>query len=344
MSRQTYMRAILSAPGEVSLRSRAASEPTENEVVVEVAYAGVCGTDLAIYSGEYDVPLPLVPGHEFTGRVARVGSEVPSDLAGKLVTSEINNTCLSYGRREKCPACRRGFPNHCTQRTVLGIVGCDGAFAEMVRVPFRNVHVLPDGMSAREGVFVEPLAAAIQTFELSPVEEGAVVVVLGVGRLGTLLCAVAKDRGATVIAVDVKENALERAASFGADHILLGTAEKAVAEVRKLTEGLGADIVIDATGRATGLNEALSLVSPRGTVALKTTCGVPSPPVDATQIAVDEIRIQGSRCGPFDKAIEMIASRRINVASLISSVFPLHEIKQAMECAKSETKVLIEVG
>ena len=158
------------------------------------------------------------------------------------------------------------------------------------------------------------------------------------------MCAVAKDRGAEVIAVDVKKDALERAASFAADHIVWGTGDRVLAEVRRLTEGLGADMVIDATGGATGLNEALSLVRPRGTVALKTTCGVPSPPIDATRIAVDELRIQGSRCCPFSKAIEMIASRRIDVASLISNVFPLCDIKQAMESAKSETKVLIEVG
>ncbi len=219
MQADRYSIAVLSAPGEISLQARTAPELAKNEVAIAVAYAGVCGTDLAIYSGEYDVPLPLVQGHEFTGYVTRVGPEVPSDLLGKLVTSEINNTCLSYDRPEKCPACRRGFPNHCTQRTVLGIVGCDGAFAQSVRVPFRNIHVLPDVVSPREGVFVEPLAAAIQTFELSPVGEGDVVAVLGVGRLGTLLCAVAKNRGAEVIALDVKQDALERAASFGADHV-----------------------------------------------------------------------------------------------------------------------------
>jgi len=344
MLRQTYKAAVLAAPGGLSLQPRTAPKIAKNEVAIEVAYAGVCGTDLAIYSGEYTVPLPLVLGHEFTGHVSKVGSGVPPDLVGKLVTSEINNTCLSYDRPEKCPACRRGLPNHCTKRTVLGIVGWDGAFAQMVRVPFRNVHVLPDGVSSRDGVFVEPLAAAVRTFELSPVQKGAVIVVLGVGRLGTLLCAVAKERGATVIAVDMKEKALEGAASFGADHLFLGMADRAVAEVKRLTEGLGADMVIDATGNAAGLNEALSLVRPRGTVALKTTSGVPSPPMDATRIAVDEIRIQGSRCGPFGKAIEMIASGRIDVASLISSVFPLSDVKQAMETAKSETKVVVEAG
>jgi alcohol dehydrogenase len=342
MSEETYRAAVLAAPGRISHEVRALPELRDDEVLIDVTYAGVCGTDLAIYSGEYPVPLPLVLGHEFTGYVRAAGSEVSSELLGKLVTCEINNTCLSKAAAEKCPACRRGLPSHCVQRTVLGIIGWDGAFAEIVRAPFRNVHLLPESISAREGVFVEPLAAAIQTFELSPVGEGDVVVVLGVGRLGTLLCAVARGRGATVVAVDVDKAALDRARTFGAEHVFVGTAEEALPEVKKLTDGLGADMVIEATGRAEGLNQALSLVRPRGTVALKTTCGVPSPPIDTTRIAVDEIRIQGSRCGPFDKAIEMMASGKINVGSLVSRVFPLEEVTQALECAKDETKVLID--
>jgi threonine dehydrogenase-like Zn-dependent dehydrogenase len=341
---QGYQAAILTAPGEISLDDRAMPHLANDEVAIRLAYAGICGTDIAIYSGQYPVPLPLVLGHEFTGHVATVGPEVPSDLIGKLVTAEINNTCLSYQRPEKCPACRRGFPNHCTQRTVLGIVNCDGAFAEMVRVPLRNVHVLPESISPQEGVLVELLAAAIQTFELSPVGKGDMVAVLGAGRLGTLLCAVAKERGATAMAIDTKKSALDRARDFGAEHVLFGTADQAAEEVKRLTEGLGADVVIDATGKPIGLNEALSLVRPRGTVAVKTTCGAPSPPIDTTRIAVDEIRIQGSRCGPFPKAIEMLAHKRINVAPLISSVFPLAHLKEAIETAKSETKVLIQIA
>jgi threonine dehydrogenase-like Zn-dependent dehydrogenase len=340
--RLTYTVAVLDGPGHFRIEERPLIPPAAKEVLIHVAYAGVCGTDLAIHSGEYAVPLPLVLGHEFTGYVSAVGSEVPHDLIGKLVTAEINNTCLSYDAPEKCLACRRGFPNHCMRRTVLGIVNYDGAFAEMVRALFRNVHVLPETISPQVGVFVEPLAAAIQTFELSPVNEGDIVVVLGVGRLGTLLCAIAKERGAIVVAVDRNENALERAMNFGSDHALLGTAEQAAAQVKSLTEGLGADMVIDATGKPSGLNDALNLVRPRGAVAVKTTCGIPSPPVDATRIAVDEIRIQGSRCGPFPKAIEMLAAGRLNVAPLISSIFPLNALPDAIQIAKTKTKVLIK--
>lgn len=344
MPKETYRAAVLTAPKQISIQTRKAPEPAENEVLVRVVFAGVCGTDIAIYSGEYSVPLPLVLGHEFTGHVAAVGSSVPSHLLGKLVTAEINNTCWSYDRSDKCAACRKGLPNHCMRRTVLGIVEQDGAFAEMLRVAFRNVHVLPDTISPAEGVFVEPLAAAIQTFELSPIRKGDVVVVLGVGRLGTLLCAVAKERGAKVIAADMNEKALERAVSFGADHVFSGAAGQIADDVKALTDGLGADLVIDATGKPTGLNDALRLVRPRGAIALKTTCGIPSPSVDATRIVVDEIRIQGSRCGPFAKAIDMLTTRRINVAPLISRTFPLATVADAIESAKAETKVLIQTG
>jgi len=344
MGGKSYKAVVLVAPEQIRLESRPAPELSKNELAIRVAYAGVCGTDTAIYSGEYPVLLPLVLGHEFAGYVSDVGADVPLELVGKLVTAEINNTCLSYDRAEKCPACRRGLPNHCTQRTVLGIVRCDGAFAEIVRAPLRNFRVLPDAISPREGVFVEPLAAAIQTFELSPVGENDVVVVLGVGRLGTLLCAATKERGTRVVAVDPNDNALKRARQFGADHVLSGSAQEVEMEVKVLTDGLGADIVVDATGRPDGLTEALRLVRPRGTVALKTTCGLPSPPLDATRIVVDEIRIQGSRCGSFAKAIEMIVSKRVNVASLISSIFPLENLTEAIESAKTETKVLVEIG
>ncbi len=339
---KTYKTTVLTAPGQISVEERPVLNPADSEVAIRVACTGICGTDMAIYDGEYSVPLPVVLGHEFTGRVTAVGSQAPPDLIGKLVAAQINNTCLSYDRPEKCPACWRGLPSHCTQRTVLGILNYDGTFAEMVRVPFRNLHVLPETMPTREGVFIEPLAAAIQTFELSPVSKSDTVVVLGAGRLGTLLCSVAKQRGATTLAVDPNEDALRRASDFGAEHVFCGTAEEAAEEVKTYTEGLGADLVIDATGKPAGLNDALSLVRPRGTVAVKTTCGIPSPQVDATRIAVDEITIQGSRCGPFPKAIEMMAKKRINVASLISRVFPMTAISEAFEAARTETKILIE--
>jgi len=306
--------------------------------------AGVCGTDVAIYTGDYEVPLPLVLGHEFCGVVAEVGEGAPHDLVGRRVVCEINNTCIAWRRSDPCPACRAGRPNHCTERTVLGITGANGAFATHVRVPEGSVHPLPDGIPDEEAVFIEPLAAAVRTFELSPFVEGSCVVVLGVGRLGALVVWVANQLGACVIAVARTEASRKRALAFGAasayapDDGALGDA------IAAATGGLGADLVVEATGSPEGWQRATALVRPRGTIALKTTCGVPSHGVDTTKLVVDEITVQGSRCGPFDKAILFLAGNKPPLASLIERVVPLGETAAAIEAAVSAPKVLIKPG
>jgi threonine dehydrogenase-like Zn-dependent dehydrogenase len=315
-----------------------------HEVLVEVRVAGVCGTDLAIYSGDYRVPLPLVLGHEFCGVVVEVGEGAPTALLGRRVVAEINNTCVAWRRADLCPACRAGFSGHCTKRTVVGITGADGAFATHVRVPEGSVHRLPDDISDEEAVFVEPLAAAVRTFELSPFFEGDSVVVLGVGRLGTLVVWVASRLGGRVIAVTRSEAGRQRALAFGAASAFSSEDEALEEEIARVSGGLGADVVVEATGAPEGFEKAMALVRPRGTIALKTTCGVPSGGVDVTKLVVDEISVQGSRCGPFDKAIRFLAEGRPPVASLIARVFPLDEAAAAIEAASAAPKILIKPG
>ena len=125
--------------------------------------------DLAIFSGDYQVSLPIVLGHEFVGVVEAVGSAQDEHLLGMRATAEINNTCLAQRLPDPCPACRRGMPSHCATRTVIGIMGADGAFAEHIIVPAANVHLIPDEIDDRTAIFIEPLAAAIQTFVMTPI-------------------------------------------------------------------------------------------------------------------------------------------------------------------------------
>ncbi len=127
------------------------------EAIVRVEFAGVCGTDIALFSGDYAVPLPLVLGHELVGEVVEVGSEDSRTWIGKRVTAEINNTCRAYNREVFCVACRRGLSNHCIERTVVGIINYDGAYAQFVRVPVLNLHSLPDTISWEEGVLLNRL-------------------------------------------------------------------------------------------------------------------------------------------------------------------------------------------
>ena len=334
--------AALSATCEFEIVKRQFSSLQPGEAIIRVEFAGVCGTDIALFSGDYVVPLPLVLGHEMVGDVVEVGSNDSHTWIGKQVTAEINNTCRAYNREAFCTACRRGLSNHCMARTVVGIINYDGAYAQYVRVPVLNLHSLPDTISWEEGVFVEPLAAAIQTFELTPISPSNQVVVLGVGRLGLLICAVASLRKARVCAVSRSSDKIERASKWGAAEAINANHPNWIETVREWAGGIGADVVVDTTGSPEGLRLAAEIVRPRGTIALKTTCGLPETGIDVTKLVVDEVQIQTSRCGPFAKAIGLLAREKLPVKSLVSEVFSLEDAALAIETAKSSTKILIQ--
>ena len=342
--KQKHRAAVLSAVKQIQIAKRDFPPLQPNEAIIRVRLSGVCGTDIALFDGDYDVPLPLVLGHEFVGEVVEVGSESGEDWIGKRVTAEINNTCRAYRREVFCPACGRGLSNHCVKRTVVGIINYDGAYAQLLRVPIANLHVLPTEISWEEGVFIEPLAAAIQTLELTPISASNKVVVLGVGRLGLLICAVAAMRNAQVCAVSRTQAKLDRALAWGAVEAIntkTAVCHDWIEAVRQWSGGLGADVVVDATGNPDGFRLASEIVRPRGTIALKTTCGLPATGIDVTKLVVDEVQIHTSRCGPFSKAIGLLSRGHLPVESLISEIFPLERVTEAIESARSATKILI---
>lgn len=341
-------------------RPRRALRPGEARVAV--AMAGVCGTDLAIWSGDYPVPMPLVLGHEWVGRVIEIADVAadPQSLLGKRVTGEINNTCLARAEARPCEACRRGFPSHCLSRTVTGIVVHDGAFQRELIVPWRVLHILPDSIPDDEAFFIEPLAAAIQTFELTPVGPGDFVAVLGAGRLGSLAALVAKAKGARVLTVLRSEERAAAMRALGLEAFRVASSPGAAPrpsdplapapsplldEILSRTGGFGADVVVETTGSPAGLPLALDLVRPRGTIALKSTPGLAVRDFALTRFVVNEVRLQGSRCGPFDKAIEFQAARRLPLRALIVDTYDLPDLDEAMVAAASVPgKVAIRVA
>lgn len=337
----TYLAAVLSSPGTIGLEERPTRSPGSGEALVRVRFAGICGTDLALLSGDYTTPLPIIPGHEFAGEVAQVGDGVDPQMVGSRVTGEINVTCLSRGDRQVCPACARGIPSHCSKRTVLGISSLDGAFAEYLTLPARNLHVLPRELPLHHGVFVEPLAAAIQTFELTQITPGDVVVVLGAGRLGVLICKVAALKGARVVAVAHSAYKLQLARKFGA-HLLLEADADLRQQVLSLTEGLGADVVVECTGSSESMEQAMDLVRARGTVCLKSTPGDEMPRFPLTSAVVNEVRIECSRCGPFGKAIRLMLRHGLPIDALISARFALNDVRTAITAARTKFRVVIE--
>jgi threonine dehydrogenase-like Zn-dependent dehydrogenase len=287
------------------------------EALVRVRAAGICNTDLELARGY--MHFRGVLGHEVIGQVASISTtdEHPitsSELAGRRVAMEINCAC---GR---CPTCLRGGRNHCPTRTVLGILSRDGGLAEYVRMPLENLHVVPDSIVDEHAVFIEPLAAALHAFDEAPLRPGDRVCLLGDGKLGLLIgLALAARRGdlGRAVAVGHHRANLEILAAAGLDIAL----EQSFSET-------GFDVVVEATGHPSGLSRAIQLVKPRGTIILKSTyAGAAS--VDLAPIVINEIKLVGSRCGDFARAIDVLGKGVIDPSPLVSARYPLADAEQA---------------
>ena len=292
------------------------------EAMVAVRMAGVCRTDLEVAKGYMD--FRGVMGHEFTGQVI----DGPDRWVGKRVVSEINCVC------GKCEMCRAGLSNHCLDRTVLGIDGHDGVFAEFVAVPARNLHEVPDSVSDVEAVMVEPLASAYQIVRQIKFDSGDNVVILGDGRLAQLIVRVLKPLLPHCLLVGKYPRKLEAAEKDGVQTTLVGD----------FVAASQADVVIDATGHPSGFDLAMRAVRPRGTILLKSTFAAQKG-LNLAPLVIKEVHVVGSRCGPFPDALRLLASHEIDVSALISKRMPLRDGVEALSVAGRDgnLKVLIDV-
>src|SRR6266576_5150012 len=305
------------------------------EALIRVLLAGVCNTDLEITRGY--LAFQGVLGHEFVGIIEAVhegpGASPPTYLVGKRVVGEINAAC----RRSNCPYCQRGMPTHCPNRTTLGILHRDGAFAEYLTLPVANLHLVPDNVSDEEAVFVEPLAANFEILEQVHVKPTDSVVVLGDGKMGQLAAQVLVLSGCEVMMVGKHREKLALAEKRGVHTYQLTDTQNFTLENRRRV-----DLVVECSGSAQGLEMALRLVKPRGTLILKSTVADKST-LYLAPIVIDEIRIQGSRCGPFAPAIRALSQKTVDISSLISARYTLNEGLAAFARAaqKGVLKVLV---
>ncbi|HEY1302591.1 MAG TPA: alcohol dehydrogenase catalytic domain-containing protein [Vicinamibacterales bacterium] len=310
------MRAIVLNNHVEVLDDRPSPTPAPGEVLVRVVRAGVCETDLQLIKGY--MGFRGVLGHEFVGVVES------GPMAGRRVVGEINCACWT------CATCRKGLNTHCPNRTVLGILNHDGAFADLIAVPQRNLHLVPDSLSDDIAVFTEPVAAAFQIPAQLTVRTDDRVVVLGDGRLGNLCAQVLARRSNRVLVVGKHQEKLALLLSMGID----------CARVSDDLEERAADIVVDCTGSESGLPTALKLVRPRGAIVLKTTvAGVQT--MAWAPFVIDEVTLVGSRCGPFDRALSALEKGEVKVEPLISDRFPLSRGIDAL--ARAQTKPVLKV-
>jgi len=299
--------------------------PKDSQVLIKVKATGICGTDMAIVKRHLSTPTPIIPGHEFAGIVEKVGKNVDTDWLGKRVTSEINAN-IDFN----CFYCRRKIYTQCMSRKALGI-DIDGSFAEYIAVDSYLLHEIPESISFNEGTFIEPLAAAYQTFETMSLEkDDTVISIFGLGKLGLLITQVALAKNLELIVVDGSDKKLSLAKKFGAQNLINRLKVKNVpGEIRRFTDGLGADIVVDTTGNPNALNDIISSCRTRGKLHIKSTHGLDTP-INLTDIVVKELTLFSSRCGPFEKAINGLKSGKIVVEDLITKVYPFDTIKEAL--------------
>lgn len=297
--------------------------PGPGECLVRVHLAGICSTDVQITRGY--MGFQGVLGHEFVGTV----ESGPDEWRGKRVVSEINCVC------GKCPLCHAGLANHCRQRTVVGIAGRDGAFADSVAVPVRNLHAVPDSLSDEEAVFVEPAAAAWQVVKQVRIEPRMQVAVIGTGRLGLLVAQVLATQECRLEAIgrNPRTLALCERRHLRATHV------DAVARRNDR------DVVVECTGSPEGLALALQLVRPRGTIVLKSTYAGDAR-IDLAPAVIHEVTILGSRCGPFGDALASLVRRELDVRAMVSKVFPIERGVEAMAAAEdpANVKVLLKIN
>ena len=308
------MKALRFENNELRLIEEATLPRREGEALVHVQLAGICNTDLEIVRGYAGFNGTL--GHEFVGVV-----EDSPDAAqiGQRVVGEINAGC------GVCELCRVGDARHCATRTVLGIHQRDGAFAEYLSLPPRNLLSVPDTVSDRQAVFTEPLAAACEILDQVEITTAHRVAVIGDGKLGQLIARVLATTGCELKLIGKHEDKLRLAAAVGIQTMELAAAGSEAARF---------DFVVEASGSPSGLQLALDLVRPRGKIILKSTFHGAAQ-LDTWRIVVNEISVIGSRCGRFERALQLLEAGAVAVEDLIVGEYSLDDGVKAMERAQS---------
>jgi threonine dehydrogenase-like Zn-dependent dehydrogenase len=297
-------------------------KPAANEALIRVTRAGICNTDLELIRGYY--PYTGILGHEFVGIV----EQGPSELVNQRVVGEINAACGD------CFYCQKGQPTHCENRTVLGIVNHNGAFADYLTLPIKNLHSVPDSISTDAATFTEPVAAALEIQQQISISPNHRVLVVGDGKLGQLIAQTIALTGCDLLAIG---RHAEKLANLEKRGIKTGFADA--------IQPRSFDIAVECTGNPAGFETARQALRPRGILVLKSTYAGQLT-FDASALVVDEITLIGSRCGPFKPALELLANHHIDVEPLIQARYSLNEGLAAFEQAQQRgtMKVLLQMS
>lgn len=316
----------------------------DNEVLIKVVWSGICTTDRELYDGTmpyFEQGLskrPMTAGHEWSGIVAEVGQDVQNVKPGDLVVGDISIGC------GKCTNCLKGLYHLCANRTELGVIRYDGSFAEYLKTEGKNVYKVPEGVSAKEAALVEPLATVLNAVRRTGINPGDNVIVFGDGPIGLLNAQLANHCGASqVIVVGIKDVHKEKIERWGLKFI--NSSKVSLAEEIISILGDKADIVFEDTGNAAAFDTAVKSVKPGGKICALSITGAPKIPVDMDYIVTRDITVVGVLASPnsFIPALNMMASKKVDVAGCISHEYPFEEAAAAFEYVRSSTGERIKV-
>ena len=316
--------AVITAPGEIAIEEVADPTPGDNDVVVEVAAVGICGTDLHIFEGEFAPKLPIVPGHEMSGTVVAVGKSVTEVKIGDAVAIDPSLHC------GECFYCRRARGNLCENWNALGVT-YPGAAAQFLLSPKKNIHKLPKNVDLKSAALIEPLSCAVRGFDQLPRNPGSHYLIYGSGTMGLMMAELAKVNGAASVSiVDLNQDKLKTAKVLGFTNLAKSADE--------FDQPRGFDVVIDCTGVTEAIKDGLKHVMPGGAflqfgVANKDA----KVEIEPFWVYNKEITIVGSMAvlHSFDRAVELFASGVLNVDVMISDRYSLENYADALTAFKS---------
>ncbi|HHW14953.1 MAG TPA: alcohol dehydrogenase catalytic domain-containing protein [Firmicutes bacterium] len=332
-------------PGNMEVREAPVPSPGPGEVMVEVKYTGICGSDLHIYHSDIAIPVrpPVITGHEFSGVVAELGEGVTGWRVGERVTAE-----TAVIRCDTCRYCRVGAYNVCPERKTLGY-WVNGAFAKYTVVPARNLHRLPENVDFLIGAMTEPTACCVRAVnELTHIQGGDVVAVIGPGPIGLVCAQLAQAEGAEVVVLGTTKDAprLEVAKQLGAKATVDVLTQDPAEILADLTRGQGPDVVLECSGSPAGANLGLNLVRRHGQYTQVGLFGRPIE-IDFERVCYKEAKVTGSIGSvwtSWDKALRFMATGRIDLKPLASEVLPLTEWQEGFRKfeAKEGLKLFLE--
>ena len=317
--------------------------PRPDWALVQVKATGICGSEIHAFEGNHPFRKPpAIMGHEMAGVIAKVGPAVQAFSPGDRVFVDPQRFC------GECPQCRSGQINVCPSKQVLGTADWPGAFGDFVVVPEYTLFHLPDSLSFVEGAMIEPLSVAVRAVRRAGVDVGMSVAVLGTGSIGGLICGVARVEGAQpVIAADIRAHCLDTAHErLGATHRILLPSADAAAEMRRLTQGQGVDVVFICADSAALVNLGLEVVKPQGRIVLVALMTTEPVTFMAHQVIRKEIEISSTFAGnekDVHRALELAQSKQIDHTAIVSHQLPVESAQYGMELAITKKDKAIKI-